>query len=294
VGQPIVGMNDTVRGVNGTEATLVHRSVSTNFFQVYGVRALAGRTFDPAIEEDGKRKGVMLNAEGARALGFDPAETAVGKPVTLSGHNRTATVIGIAPHLRQESLRDRPRPMLFLNYYDAQVLTIRTDGDRREVARQVENLFRRYFPDDIPTVRPAAHYLAENYAEDLRLAVLLGAASIAAIVLSAFGIYVLSAYNAQRRAREIVLRKLYGAGHGAIAGLLGREYAVLLGAGALIGLPPAALAIHAYLARFVDHAPIGGWTLLGAAVIAVLVAALATLRHTIAALRIAPAAVLKG
>jgi hypothetical protein len=293
VGQPIIGLNDTVRGLNGTEATLVHRSVSTDFFQVYGVQAVAGRTFDPAIEEDGKRRGVMLNAEGARALGFDPAETAVGAVVNLAGANRAATVIGIAPHLRQESLRDRPRPMLFLNYYDAQVLTIRTDGDTREVARQVEAEFRRYFPDDIPTVRSAASYLAENYAQDLRLAMLLGAASIVAIVLSAFGIYVLSAYNVQRRAREIVLRKLYGAGRPAIARLLGREYIVLLAAGALIGLPPAALAIHGYLAGFVDHAPVGGWTLLAATAIAVLVAALATLRHTIAALRATPAAVLR-
>jgi hypothetical protein len=293
VGQPIVGLNDTVRGLDGKEATLVHRSVSTNFFQVYGVKAVAGRTFDPAIEEDGKRKGVMLNAEGARALGFDPAETAVGAPVSLSGKNRTATVIGIAPHLRQESLRDRPRPMLFLNYYDAQVLTVRTDGATQDVARRVEAEFRRYFPNDIPTVRTAASYLAENYAQDLRLAMLLGGASIVTIVLSAFGIYVLSAYNVQRRAREIVLRKLYGAGRPAIARLLGREYAVLLGAGALVGLPPAALAIRAYLAGFVDHAPVGAWTLLGAAAIAVLVAALATLRHTVAALRATPAAILR-
>jgi putative ABC transport system permease protein len=294
VGQPIVGLNDTVRGANGMQATLVHRSVSTDFFQVYGARAPAGRAFDPAIEEDGKLKGVMLNAEGAKALGFDPVETAVGAVVHLSGADRATTVIGIAPHLRQESLRERPRPMLYLNYLDAHVLTIRTDGATREVAHQAEAAFRRYFPDDIPAVRSAASYLAENHAQDLRLATLLGAASAVAIVLSAFGVYTLSAYNVQRRAREIVLRKLYGAGRPAIARLLGREYLVLLGAGALIGLPPAALAIHAYLARFVDHAPIGGWTLLGAAAIAVLVAMLATARHTIAALRAAPAAVLRG
>jgi ABC-type antimicrobial peptide transport system permease subunit len=173
------------------------------------------------------------------------------------------------------------------------MLTIRTDGDLRVLEQQAIGLFGKYFPDDIPLVRPAASHFADNYADDLRLAQLLGAASLVAILLSAFGIYVLSAYNVQRRAREIVLRKLHGAGRAAIARLLGREFAVLLAVGAVIGLPPAALAIRAYLAAFVEQAPIGGWPLVVAAAIAVLVALIATARHTIAALRATPVAVLR-
>ncbi|WBS03174.1 ABC transporter permease [Pseudoduganella sp. SL102] len=296
VGQPFAGQNGPIRRLGGRETVLVSRNVSADFFQVYGVAAVAGRTFDPKIERDAAPGTVMLNQAGALALGFPSAQAAVGGLVSFEhdGKRMTARVIGIAPDLRHESLRENPQPMYYRNALDASVLTIRGDGDLRELERQAIGLFGKFFPDDMPEVRPAASYLAESYAQDLRLASLLGAASIVAILLSAFGIYVLSAYNVQRRGREIVLRKLHGAGRAAIARLLGREFAVLLALGAVIGLPPAALAIRAYLAAFVDHAPIGGWTLLGAAAIAVLVAALATLRHTVAALRATPGTILRS
>jgi hypothetical protein len=296
VGQRFAGMNGPVRRLGGVETVLVARNVSADFFQLYGVAAVAGRTFDPRIEQDDHPGAVMLNRAGALALGFATPEAAVGGLVSFehNGKQVTARVIGIAPDLRHESLREKPQPMFYRNTLAAEILTIRTDGDPGEVARQAAGLFGKYFPDDVPVVRPAASYFAENYAEDLRLARLLGAASSVAVLLSAFGIYVLSAYNVQRRAREIVLRKLHGAGRAAIARLLGREFAVLLAVGALIGLPPAALAIRAYLAAFVEHAPIGGWTLAAAAAIAMLVALVATARHTIAALRATPVAVLRA
>ncbi|QBE63666.1 FtsX-like permease family protein [Pseudoduganella lutea] len=295
VGQRFAGQNGPIRRLGGPETVLVSRNVSADFFQLYGVEALAGRTFDPKIERDDVPTTVMLNRAGALALGFPSAQAAVGGLVSFEhgGKQLTARVIGIAPDLRHESLRETPQPMFYRNALGASVLTIRTDGDMRELERQAAELFGKFFPDDVPRMRPAASYLTDHYAQDMRLASLLGAASLVAILLSAFGIYVLSAYNVQRRAREIVLRKLYGAGRAAIARLLGREFAVLLVLGAVIGLPPAALAIRAYLASFTDHAPVAGWTLLGAAAIAVLVALAATARHTIAALRATPAAVLK-
>jgi predicted lysophospholipase L1 biosynthesis ABC-type transport system permease subunit len=269
--------------------------VSTDFFRLYGVEALAGRTFDPAIEKEGAASAVMLNGAGALALGFASPAAAVGETVTFNhaGRDVTARIVGIVPDLRHESLREKPQPMFFRNALDGAVLTIRVDGDPRAVEREALALFQRYFPTDVPVVRPAASYFAENYAQDLRLATLLAAASGVAILLSAFGIYVLSAYNVQRRSREIVLRKLFGAGRAAIARLLGREFAVLLAAGAVIGLPPAALAIRAYLSGFVERAPVGGWTLLAALAIALLVALLATLRHMADALRATPAAILR-
>jgi hypothetical protein len=55
----------------------------------------------------------------------------------------------------------------------------------------------------------------------------------------------------------------------------------------------AALAIARYLSGFVEHAPIGAWPLLAALALAVLVTLLSTLRHTLGALRITPALILR-
>jgi putative ABC transport system permease protein len=116
---------------------------------------------------------------------------------------------------------------------------------------------------------------------------------VIATAIAAFGIYVLAAYSVQRRAREIVLRKLYGAGNVAVGRLVMREFLVLIGAGALLGLPPAWLAMQHYLAGFTERAPIGAWTIMGALLVAAAVALGSTLRHTLAAVRIRPALALR-
>jgi putative ABC transport system permease protein len=90
-----------------------------------------------------------------------------------------------------------------------------------------------------------------------------------------------------------VLRKLYGANGAAIGLLVAREFAALIGAGALAGLPFAWLAIGRYLAGFTERAPIGAWTILAALVVAFAVALLSTLRHALTAMRIRPALALR-
>ncbi len=80
-------------------------------------------------------------------------------------------------------------------------------------------------------MQSAASISGESYKQDLRMVKILGAASLVALALAAFGIYVLSAYTVQRSRREIVIRKLYGASNGAIARRLGREFGLTVAAG---------------------------------------------------------------
>jgi putative ABC transport system permease protein len=152
----------------------------------------------------------------------------------------------------------------------------------------------RYFPNETLSVERLTVIIADSfYADDLRLAKLLAASSVIATAIAAFGIYVLAAYSVRRREKEIVLRKLYGADGAAIARLVAREFALLIGAGALLGLPFAWLAIQRYLGDFAERAPVGAWTLIAALLVAGAVALGSTLRHTLAALRIRPALALR-
>jgi predicted lysophospholipase L1 biosynthesis ABC-type transport system permease subunit len=122
---------------------------------------------------------------------------------------------------------------------------------------------------------------------------MLATSSLIAVALASCGIYVLSAYSVQRRRKEIVLRKLHGAGKAAIAHLVGREFVALIGAGAALGLPVAAIAMQRYLAGYVEQAPMGWWPLVAALGVSAIVALAATARHTLAALRISPSLALQ-
>jgi predicted lysophospholipase L1 biosynthesis ABC-type transport system permease subunit len=269
--------------------------VSTNFFTVLGLTPLAGRLFDPKVDDETKPNVVVVNASAARALGYATPQAAVGQLARVGNgpDALSARIVGVAPDIRYESLRQRPQPMMYLPSAETTVLTIKGGADHAVLEREVDALQRQYFPTDPVRVRRMADYYAENYLDDLRVAKLLGLSALTAIAIAAFGIYVLSAHNVQRLTRQIVLRKLYGAGRGAIAALVAREVVILIGVGALLGLPLAALSNHRYLAGFVERAPIGGWTLLAALLVAVLVTFVSTLRHALAAVKIAPAKALR-
>lgn len=291
-----VGNRDIVLGPNRLPITMGKAAVSSNFFEIYRVRPLAGRLFEGAIDGEKSDGVVVLNQAAVRTLGFASAQAAVGQLVTVGGgaEAKPMRVIGVAPDLRFDSLRKPPLPLAYRVGAELQVATVRlASGDIGDLERRVDALQRKYFPDQLVAVRHFASYFADNYAEDLRYAKLLALASLIALAIAAFGVYAMSAYAVQRLTKQIVLRKLYGAGRGAIARLMGREFIVLLGAGALLGLPLAAIGILRYLAAFVERAPIGVWTLVAALLIALVVTLLSTWRHARIAMTMSPALALR-
>jgi ABC-type antimicrobial peptide transport system permease subunit len=263
--------------------------VSPNWFEMMQLHAAFGETFSPRLDrhDDKDSGGIMLNAAGARALGFDTPEAAVGQ--TLSSGLR---VIGIAPELRFHGLNEQSSPVLY-RVRPGGVVTVRSDATLDEAYRMIGPLWQRNFPNAILEITTQQTVLTDRYADDARLMRILAISSITAIALAAFGIYVLSAYSVQRNRRQIVLRKLHGAGRKDIALMLAREFSVLVGAGAVIGLPLAVVGTQRYLASYTEHAPVGFWTPLAALLLAVLVALLATTRHTLTAMRMSPVLALK-
>jgi putative ABC transport system permease protein len=278
----------------GTPIEISYLMVSPDFFDVYGLKPAAGRLY--SIDKDTPKDSgkLVINEEGARKLGFGSAQAAVGKFVrNPDGYGPPRQVVGIAPDIRHRSARDPMQPTIYFLSERTGVFTVKVNGDMAPVQKAIEEMWPRFFPNDVLDMKRLDAMFAANYADDLRLAKLLAASSLIAIAIAAFGIYVLSAYSVQRRSREIVLRKLYGASAGAIGRLVAREFAVLLGAGALIGLPAAWLATERYLAAYTERAPIGLWTIGAALAVATVVAFGSTLRHTLSAVRVAPVLALR-
>ena len=284
----------TLRRAGGSATDINLYAVSPEFFQVYGVKAAAGRLFDPALDKISDRERIVVNAAAARRLGFASAQDAVGKMLSATHGGQPMQIVGVAPDIRQRSAREGQQPSVFYLRERVGLFTVRASGDQDAVKRAVEALWPRYFPNESLGVSRLPVVMNDMfYADDLRLSKLLAASSVIATAIAAFGIYVLAAYSVRRREREIVLRKLYGAGGAAIGGMVAREFALLIGAGALLGLPFAWLAIQRYLGAFAERAPVGAWTLAGALLLACAVTLASTLRHTLAAVRIRPALALR-
>ncbi|MDB5972213.1 MAG: hypothetical protein JWQ90_4663 [Hydrocarboniphaga sp.] len=105
------------------------------------------------------------------------------------------------------------------------------------------------------------------------------------------GAYALVADALRRRRTELVLRRLHGAGHAAIAREVAAEFAAPLLIAAMVGAPLAAWLGHTYLAGFVDRVGVVPGLvlpLLAAAIATVLITALAAQRHVRLALALHP------
>ena len=281
----------------GASASMEMKSVSAHFFTLYGIKAQAGRLFDRQLDKEDDPVPLVINAVAARQLGFATAEAALGQTLLFKGFDDKVVakqVVGIAPELRFHSLREAPRPMAYELWTAGTTLSVKAHGSLASLESTVQRLWPLYFPDTRMATHPAKAILASNYADDASMARLLGIAAAIALTIAAFGTYVLSARTVQRRGKEIVLRKLHGAGRGQIGMLVVRETATLTLIAAAVGLPLAAVAIERYLASFVEHAPIGYWTLLLALASTLLVSLAAVARHAWIAMRMMPADALRS
>ena len=288
---------------DGVAATMEIKSVSANFFALYGIRPLTGRLFDARIDSDDDAQPVVLNALAARALGYATPQAALDATLLFAdadGKLVGKRIVGIAPELRFQTLREAPAPVAYELWTAGTTVSVRASGagsasvDIALAEQSVRALWPRYFPETLLQMRPAGQILAANYADDARMARLLAVAAGIALAIAAFGTYALSANTVRRRAMEIVLRKLHGARRADIGWLVAAETGRLTLAGAVLGLPLAAVAIERYLAGYVLRAPVGGWTLLLALALTLATAVAAVARHAWLAMRLRPADALRG
>jgi putative ABC transport system permease protein len=266
--------------------------VSPEYFATIGLGAVAGRVFDPRLDTEENAKAVVINRLAAQRLGYADAASAVGRFVKTG--DSTVQIVGISRDVAAGFNAGPPKAVVYQIAPDLPELTIRARGDLASAQAAVESAWRGVFPDRFPRItslRTRIELNASGPQVILTLCAVIGAVIVPLAVLS---MYVLSAHSVQRRSREIVIRKLHGAGPADIARLLVREFSVLLAVAALFGLPLAWFASRMFVEQFADQAPIGPWALCAALVGAALVTALATARHTLMAMRLSPAVALRA
>jgi putative ABC transport system permease protein len=283
----------TLRLQNGRSATVDMKSVSRNFFVEYGLRPVAGRLFDPAVDRDNSTEPLVINSITARALGFTTPQQAIGQTVRL-GELPSMRIVGVAPELRFGSLREAPRGLGYQLQTDGVTLTARASGSIADAERAVRTVWSRFYPNSILELTPAKEIFAASYADDARLATLLGFSTIIALLIAAFGVYVLAADAVRRRTKEIALRKLFGTRRGDIGRLVAKDIGAIILLAAVIALPIAAIAIARYLAPFIEQTPLAFWSLAIALGLALATAALAAARQTWTAMVLKPAVALRS
>ncbi len=284
---------------HGRRANLNVAPVDFGFFELYGLHPLAGRTFaadHPA--DDGANHAqdappIVVNEAAVRSLGFSSPQAAVGQTVSwqfLPGSGlksaaaaqaaayRPSEVVGVVPDFTFGSVRDTVQPSLFfvaqkVDFMSSVALNVRLDPARESQALpRIAQVWK-----DVSHGQPLQEVFASQFMLRLYLDTIIQGAFIAvcaliAVSVACLGLFALSAYTAERRTKEIGVRKAMGASSGDILKLLLWQFLWPVLAANLIAWPIAFLVMNWWLQGFayrIDQSP---WTFLAAGAAAVVIA----------------------
>ena len=294
----------------GEMALLQVAAVDLNFFDFYRVPMLAGRSFskdlatDRFVYADAKRPlSVIANEAAVERLGFASAADAVGKvlhprmgwPYQNSPAPEPVTIVGIVADFPIGSVRNEIEPSIYFVFEPVlETLSIRVSGQHMpETLDALRSAWKKTGQN-----HPERGWLLDEYFRQLYADVILQQKTLTlfagcAVFLAALGLFGLSIYTAQRRTKEIGIRKVMGASTVDVMRLLLWTFSKPVLCASLIAWPITAWLMLRWLEGFAYRVPLGWWWLPIASLTALIIALMTVGAHSYAVARQQPAGALR-
>jgi putative ABC transport system permease protein len=278
--------------------TMSGMNVDHNFFDTYQVKIVAGRKFVPSDHKQNFQdiKAIILNVNAVKLLGISNPENAIGKELAW-GNNGTRlwTIVGVVNDYHQESLKKPMEPMVFRPTYSTYHATsIRLQsGVAETIIPQVENVYKKFFPDNAFRYSFLEDSYRSQYKDDNRFGKIISTFTFLGIVISCLGLIGLSSYTALQRTKEIGIRKVLGASLFSIVSLLSVDFIKLVVIAALLALPIAYFTMDNWLTSYTYRISLEWMTFMVPVFIILSIAALTMSFHVLKTARTNPADTLK-
>lgn len=257
--------------------------VDYDYIKTLGLQVIAGRDFSKAMGTD-KDHAWIINETAVTQLGFGIPEKAIGQ--TLSWHPwgarnpdslKVGKVIGVVKDFNYKSLYDKVETAVMQIFPDAawKVAVKMKTANISNTLTDVRNAWNKFAPE-----YPIEYkFLDENFeqmynAED-KLRSLLWIFTGIAIFVGCLGLFGLAAYTAERRKKEVGIRKVLGASTQGVVLLLSKDFIKLVIVSLIIASPVAWYFMHVWLQDFAYRIDMGWWVF-GIAAITALSIAFAT------------------
>lgn len=246
----------------GTPVGIQRMPVSFNFFETIGTKPLAGRVFSvdrqsdyvPLEAEEGSIPAVA-NRVMISQLGINSPEEAIGRMVNRAPDQLPLSIVGVVEDIQMRSVHVKTRPGFYMVRPQEyrHILMRLAPGNPTPVLEAVDRIWSDMFPD-IPVQRTFTdEAFAEYYDTERRRGWLLFGGAGLMIVISTVGLFALSALTTERRAREIVVRKVLGARTQQIVRLLLWQFSKPILIANIIAWPIAWFVMRDWLEAFVDR-----------------------------------------
>ena len=213
-----------------TETLLIgNRMISYEYFETYQIPLLAGRSYDRNMNDErvdieeiragnNTPSSLIINETAMRKFGFSSPGEAIDKTIYRGigndgeNLNREYRIIGVVPDVHLDTLKKEIRPEMFeLLPENPQFITIRYSGSPTAIVDQARAIWEREIPSIPFNYDLAIDQLAEQYEKEQGEMTMFATFSALAIMIACLGLYGLASFTAERRTKEIGVRKVMGA-----------------------------------------------------------------------------------
>jgi len=279
--------------------------IDFDYFSVYGLPILAGRDFSRAYAEDQiahedktKLCSVIINQAEVRALGFADASAAIGQELQSEDPTfplRRHRIIGVVPDFPLRSIRQPVPPTVFLIDLELdRVLNLKLTGaNLPETLRGIDVVWHGVVPGTPIDREFLDDRLAGLYLDVTREGVVFSGFAGIAVAIGCLGLVGLSAYTAERRTKEIGIRKALGASAVDVTRMLVWQFTVPVLVANIFAWPVAWWFMRRWLDGFAYRLDLDALPFITAGLGALLIAVVTTIFHAIQVAHSRPVAALR-
>jgi putative ABC transport system permease protein len=195
----------------------------------------------------------------------------------ISGQGQKFTVVGVVKDFIYNDMYAPAAPlMLFADTSNAYMLSVRLkEGASVPTAlAKMETIIKNNNPGYPFDYKFVDQEFSKLFNTETLIGQLAEVFSILAIFISCLGLFGLAAYTAEKRSKEIGIRKILGASVQGITGLISKEFLMLVCISCVIAFPIAWWMMHNWLENYKYRIQISWWIFLDAGLLAVLIALL--------------------
>jgi len=258
-----------------SQILISNRAVSPGFMDVYGLKMIGGRDFVWTDSASLKKTNVIITQAFEKLIGEG---SAVGKTFHWDKDTSGAmfNVVGVVNDFLYGDMYGKPDPVMFScpKVSNTSELFVRfKPGTNIEAAmKQIETVIKKDNPSYPFTYQFTDDQFNRMFTNEALISKLSRVFAALAIIISCLGLFGLAAYTAERRIKEIGIRKVLGASVTGITTLLSKDFLQLVTISCIVAFPVAWWMMHSWLQNYKYRIEISWWIFLAAGISAILIA----------------------
>ncbi len=247
------------------------KHIDENYLPLFEIKIVKGRNFSKDLVSDSGQS-VLVNESFVTKAGW---KNPLGQTVDFFYNNKKYNVVGIVKDYNFLSLTEKIGPQLFSmnpNYPYGDVFIKLKEGNTSQALNYIEKTFKNLFPFKPYQYAFRDAKIAEQYDSEAKWKQIVTFGAILTIFISCIGLFGLATLSAEKRKKEIGIRKVLGASVQGIVKKLSNDFLKLVILAALIASPLAWWAMYKWLNNYPYRIAINGWIFACAAILVLLIA----------------------